>query len=684
MMKQLTTSILTICLLLGLLPISGLLAQPTDPASVNCGSADAMQHLFNAHPDQLKEWKEFNKNVHYPSSRNTGNCDKHYVIPVVFHVFHNGGSSSVTPAQVQSGLNKVNEDFNALNGDYNTVDPAFQDIRGSLNITFALATIDPDGNPTTGIMYYPAQSGFGNGSGYDDEIISYAWDNYKYMNVYIMRDLYDDGDHQNSGVAWYPSTWMSDNNLARVVYNDWYLGNTGTSVASGEFQSVLTHEFGHWLNLAHTFDQGCSGTGDGVLDTPTTQGEAGCGPNAMSCGHITNGENYMDYNSSCYKMYSQGQIDRMVAALEGHSTRRPLWQLENLEATGTIQHYQYNTPIADFEASQIFVNVGQTVFFTDQSCGFPTEWEWTINGGEPSSSSDQNPSSQFNEPGTYEVSLVVSNANGESEVFTITIYVDVDPLDCQTGYTFEEEETGALPISWTNISLDGLYWVIEEDVFHNYQEVVPFTSNGHSSIKSLYCPENWIGDGPVEVILSSPSLDFSDMEAPTLSYWTLRGWDNLWPEPKPEHEIEILAGTSAFGPWTNIGTDLIMESQFHDWVEVTNIDLSAFAGEDEVYVAFRSDTHHYYWRIDDFCIQDAFSTNTNDLDQITDFKAYLHDDILKTNSSSFDIYSITGQSILNHKGSTEVGVGHLSSGLYFVVNTDKRTFKQNVRKVFIP
>ena len=75
-----------------------------------------------------------------------------------------------------------------------------------MDITFKLARIDPNGNPTTGIIYYEERSGFGDDiyDYIDEEIQRYAWDNYKYMNVYIMRDLYDDEDYYNSGVAWYP------------------------------------------------------------------------------------------------------------------------------------------------------------------------------------------------------------------------------------------------------------------------------------------------------------------------------------------------------------------------------------------------------------------------------------------------------------------------------------------------
>lgn len=573
------------------------------PEGVNCGSFEANEAFFDNHPEQKSIWTDFSKEL--PPPPNSDNCETHYVIPVVFHVFNSSGASYITQAQIQSALDKANEDFNGLNGDFNTVDPAFQGIRGTVNITFVLAGLDPNGNPTTGINYYPTLSGFGNGSGYNTQISSYAWDNYKYMNVYIMRDLYNDGVTNNSGVAWYPNSWMSDNGLARIVYNDLYLGDTGSSVADGEFQSVFTHEIGHWLNLAHTFDTGCSGTGDGVTDTPTTTGAAGCGPNAFSCGHITNGENYMDYNATCYKMFTEGQIARMVNALENHPTRQPLWQLSNLVATGTSQHYQYLNPIADFTASEIFINEGETVFFNDESCGFPTNWSWTINGGNPSSSSNQNPSSVFNTAGEYDVTLIVSNSSGTSTPFTITIYVDTDPLSCNESHIFEGESTGSLASGWgANNSGSNINWIVAEDVYHGYAEVSPFTSNGHNSIKSLYCPENWAGSGPTQITLVSPLIDLTGMIEPKLSYWTLRGWDSAWPTSKPVHTIELLGGNTPNGPWTALGTDAVSETDFHNWNEVADIDLTAFAGG-TMYIAFRTNTHHYYWRIDDMCISES-------------------------------------------------------------------------------
>ena len=139
----------------------------------------------------------------------------------------------------------------------------------------------------------------------------------------------------NSGVAYYPSSYMSDNKLARIVYNGAYL-HTNTDP---EFASVLTHEFGHFFNLIHTFERGCTHPNDEVEDTPPCTSAQGCHPSEsanlpQNCyGDLINAENYMDYNSGCYKMFTRGQIKRVDTALYFPS-RITLWQDSTLASTG--------------------------------------------------------------------------------------------------------------------------------------------------------------------------------------------------------------------------------------------------------------------------------------------------------------------------------------------------------------
>ena len=65
---------------------------------------------------------------------------------------------------------------------------------------------------------------------------------------------------------------------------------------------------------------------------------------------------------------------------------------------------------AGFTASATTVCTGSSVTFTDQSSGPPTSWTWSFPGGSPSSFIGKVPPSiAYNTPGTYNVTLVVSD-----------------------------------------------------------------------------------------------------------------------------------------------------------------------------------------------------------------------------------------------------------------------------------
>lgn len=82
-------------------------------------------------------------------------------------------------------------------------------------------------------------------------------------------------------------------------------------------------------------------------------------------------------------------------------------------------------PVADFSASATTISVGETVSFTDLSTNDPTAWNWAFEGGDPSSSTAQNPSVSYNTAGTYEVSLTATNEGGE-DTETKSAYITVE------------------------------------------------------------------------------------------------------------------------------------------------------------------------------------------------------------------------------------------------------------------
>ena len=82
--------------------------------------------------------------------------------------------------------------------------------------------------------------------------------------------------------------------------------------------------------------------------------------------------------------------------------------------------------VADFYASTTDAALGQSINFTDNSFGEIASWSWTFEGGNPSTSTLQNPTNiTYNEEGDYSVSLTISDADGNTETLTRENYIHV-------------------------------------------------------------------------------------------------------------------------------------------------------------------------------------------------------------------------------------------------------------------
>ena len=81
---------------------------------------------------------------------------------------------------------------------------------------------------------------------------------------------------------------------------------------------TLIHETGHWLGLFHTFEGGCSATGDLVEDTPAeAEPSFYCETTRDTCSSPGNDpvRNFMDYSlDSCMNMFTPGQVRRVDVA----------------------------------------------------------------------------------------------------------------------------------------------------------------------------------------------------------------------------------------------------------------------------------------------------------------------------------------------------------------------------------
>jgi len=93
--------------------------------------------------------------------------------------------------------------------------------------------------------------------------------------------------------------------------------------------------------------------------------------------------------------------------------------------SNTITMTVTGPPLTEFSGTPVALCAGGTVTYTDASLLSPTSWSWSFPGGTPTTSTAQNPVITYNTPGTYNVTLVASNANGTGTTMTKTGYINV-------------------------------------------------------------------------------------------------------------------------------------------------------------------------------------------------------------------------------------------------------------------
>ncbi len=122
-----------------------------------------------------------------------------------------------------------------------------------------------------------------------------------------------------------------------------------------------------------------------------------------------------------YQQYAEATYHHCTIDINGTTaTFRAIHNDGNVFDTITLSHL--SPPVSDFSANPTSGKAPLTVAFTDRSTGNPNSWSWDFSDG--ATSTAQHPSHPYTSPGTYSVSLTVSNTR-DSDMETKINYITV-------------------------------------------------------------------------------------------------------------------------------------------------------------------------------------------------------------------------------------------------------------------
>lgn len=245
-------------------------------------------------------------------------------VPVVVHVLYHTPDQNVSKLTIDLLLAALNRDFNKNNADTANIPAAFKPLATSMGFEFKLATMDPKGMGTTGIVrkytpitYWLSDDKMKFNASYGDD----AWDSKSYLNIWICNMI------DALGYSTFPG--MSAGQDGVVMSLACMAGGySGTTATVNDFRTIV-HEVGHWLNLRHIWGEGYCGD-DKVDDTPKQSSYTpGCPSGTrVSCNNNLPGDMYMNYmdftNDVCMNMFTIGQRKRARALFETGGARNSI------------------------------------------------------------------------------------------------------------------------------------------------------------------------------------------------------------------------------------------------------------------------------------------------------------------------------------------------------------------------
>jgi hypothetical protein len=298
-------------------------------AQRTCQTMDVLAEQQKEDPllqERMQQIEEFTQNA----LLNQMDVNGVITIPVVVHVLYQNATENISDAQIASQIAVLNADFKRLNADANNTPSIFAALAADIEIQFCLASVDPNGNATSGITRKSTKKStwqLNDDMKKSNRGGTAAWPCGSYMNMWVC-----DLTSGYLGYAQFPGGACATDG---VVIDYAYFGTIGTATAPFNLGRTATHEVGHRLNLRHIWGDGGCSVDDFVSDTPPAGGAnytgSPCtfpGPNTCNTGAgdlPDMFQNYMDYSDdACMNLFTSGQKGRMRTLFDAGGARASL------------------------------------------------------------------------------------------------------------------------------------------------------------------------------------------------------------------------------------------------------------------------------------------------------------------------------------------------------------------------
>jgi len=511
-----------------------------------CYTVESMNQDFQKHPELAIKYQEEQAKIENYVSQNQSpqRSGNKRIIPVVFHVMHEGGPENISKAQIEDQLVRLNKDFALTNLDFSQTPACHAAVGADCEIEFRLATKDPQGNCTDGILrvYSSKTNEASNQNGFKG--VSH-WDSFRYLNVWVVKSIgaLDGVGGEVLGYAQFPASGLLSTD--GVVIRHDCIGSIGTAT-NGQFGPrlgrTMTHEVGHWLGLRHIWGDADCGS-DGVEDTPPA-----FGPNYGICYNnfpyipsvIAGGDtitcntdsacgemfmNYMDYSDdACMSMFTQGQKAIMNGVFANF--RSYLVSDANLAFTGTREEDIANpivcTPIVESVITTTcsapanncstpnMVCEGNSIRFDESIYNTTTfSQQWSFEGGTPATSSAASPTITYNASGIYDYSLTASNNAGTNSVTydnKIRVSPDAPGQQSVNGQFYEDFNNQQNFDSWLTFNPDNRANKWEWSQFSAFGGTSGLRMRNYNNVDSEY--DRIVSPSYSLVGITTPSLSF--------------------------------------------------------------------------------------------------------------------------------------------------------------------------------